>query len=402
MKKSLLILAAVFSYLMPIHATNNVAVNNVTIPQGGTGTISVALNNDKSYTAFSMKLTLPEGVTYTGVNKGTRMAEDHSVSGNGTTGVITCLSISNATFTGTSGTLFTITVSVSNEAVVGSSLGATLTEINFSTTSAEEPFDNVGFNIIVGEPDDGRIHFDENSETLPTYTAGESGDVSMVRSIKKDEWSTIVLPFTLTKTKAYAVFGEDVQLMEFTGFEVDYGDDDENVIPLGISIKVTAYTLSNQKPMKGGKPYLIKTSKDITNIEADNCTLVGTVTDVVKQDELETSGRMTGTFVKTTIPEDGLFLSGNKFYYSPGSTSVKAFRCWFDLDAVLDKETNFGSRINLVIEDSETTGISDAARLNNNGKTINENYYGLDGRKLTKQPTKKGVYVRGGKKIVIK
>ena len=45
---------------------------------------------------------------------------------------------------------------------------------------------------------------------------------------------------------------------------------------------------------------------------------------------------------------------------------------------------------------------SDAARLNNNGKTINENYYGLDGRKLTKQPTKKGVYVRGGKKIVIK
>jgi hypothetical protein len=190
--------------------------------------------------------------------------------------------------------------------------------------------------------------------------------------------------------------------MEFTGFEVDYGDDDENVIPLGISIKVTAYTLTNQKPMKGGKPYLIKTSKDITNIEADNCTLVGTVTDVVKQDELETSGRMTGTFVKTTIPEDGLFLSGNKFYYSPGSTSVKAFRCWFDLDAVLDKETNFGSRINLVIEDSETTGISDAARLNNNGKTINENYYGLDGRKLTKQPTKKGVYVRGGKKIVIK
>ena len=48
---------------------------------------------------------------------------------------------------------------------------------------------------------------------------------------------------------------------------------------------------------------------------------------------------MTGTLVKTTIPADGLFLSDNKFYYSAGKTNIKAFRCWFELDAVLDKST---------------------------------------------------------------
>ena len=40
----------------------------------------------------------------------------------------------------------------------------------------------------------------------------------------------------LTKANAAAVFGSDVQFAKFDGFEVDYGDDEENVIPLGITI----------------------------------------------------------------------------------------------------------------------------------------------------------------------
>ena len=56
--------------------------------------------------------------------------------------------------------------------------------------------------------------------------------------------------------------------------------------------------------------------------------------------------------------------------------------------------------------DDETTGISDASHLMDNGEWIMDNeagaWYDLSGRKLAGQPTKKGIYVRDGRKVVIR
>ena len=54
--------------------------------------------------------------------------------------------------------------------------------------------------------------------------------------------------------------------------------------------------------------------------------------------------------MKTTVPTDALFLSDNKFYYSVGKMAIKAFRGWFNLDAVLNKETDFGVKFNFFID----------------------------------------------------
>ena len=57
-------------------------------------------------------------------------------------------------------------------------------------------------------------------------------------------------------------------------------------------------------------------------------------------------------------------------------------------------------------DDDETTGISDASHLMDNGEWIMDNeagaWYDLSGRKFSGQPTKKGIYVRDGKKLMIK
>ena len=279
-------------------------------------------------------------------------------------------------------------------------LTAKFTGIAFTTTgqAVEVTLDDASFVITIGEPDDGRLHFDETSTKLPTYTAGDKGDVTLKRTIKADTWSTIVLPFTLTKAKAEKVFGNDVHLAEFSGFEVDYGDDEENVTPLGITINFATYTMSARKGMTGGKPFLIKTSKDISVIEADSCSLVNAVSDVSKTDktdetdEFKISGKFTGTFTKTTVPADGLFLNSNKFYYSTGKSDIKAFRGWFELGAVLNKETDFG--VKMVIDGLETKvegiGVKDAAG----------NVYDLNGRKVSK--AQKGVYIVNGKKVFVK
>ena len=157
--------------------------------------------------------------------------------------------------------------------------------------------------------------------------------------------------------------------------------------------------MTSKKGMTGGKPFLIKTGKDIDSFEADDVTLFDAVTDVAKADDYDTPGKLTGTLVKTTIPTDGLFLNGNQFWYSTGKSTAKAFRCWFELGAVLDKETDFSSRIFLHFDDSETTGISliPSPSLRGEGSM-----YTLDGRQIQRSTLRKGVYVRNGKKMIVK
>ena len=50
-------------------------------------------------------------------------------------------------------------------------------------------------------------------------------------------------------------------------------------------------------------------------------------------------------------------------------------------------------------EGSDNTTAIDAS-LNDNGKMTNDNYYSIDGVKLKGEPTKKGIYIRNGKKVV--
>lgn len=384
-------------------ASDNIVVKNVEVPQGGTATVEVELNNpDHSFTAFQMALQLPEGISGVLNDKGKLdivdgdRFDDHGLSSS----VIAdgfqfaCLSNTSAAIEGTAGVLFSFDVQAESSLQVGAELTAKFTGIAFTTTgqAVEVTLDDAPFVITIGEPDDGRLHFDEMSTKLPKFTAGDKADVTLKRTIKADTWSTIVLPFTLTKAKAEDVFGDDVQLAEFSGFEVDYGDNDEDVIPLGITINFATYTMSAKKGMTGGKPFLIKTSKDISVIEADQCSLVDAVSDVTKTDEFDTSGKFTGTFTTTTVPADGLFLNSNKFYYSTGKSNIKAFRGWFELGAVLNQETDFGVKmaINGLETKVEGIGVKDAAG----------NVYDLSGRKVGK--AQKGVLIVNGKKVLVK
>jgi len=406
MKKVLFSLVAA---LMSVSAawSDEFTVGNIEIPQGGTVELEIGLNNATSECAgFQFGLYLPDGLTVaTDTEDEFVFSEGSRMSGKGFTTQMSwktdhyqVLSYNGSvkTMDGTNGTVISITLEVDAGLAVGTVLNATLQECKMTNKDEESLLlnDLIDFTVTIGEPDDGRIHFNETATKLPTYTAGEKGDVSMVRSIKADTWSTIVLPFTLTKAKAETIFGSDVQLAEFSGFEVDYGDDDENVIPLSITINFSSYTMTARKGLTGGKPFLIKTSTDITDFTADDVTLFDAITDVTREDDAEeTSGKFTGSFTKTVVPADGLFIYNETFYYSTGKTAVKAFRGWFELGAVLDKETDFGVKMFIDGFETKVEGVSvrDAAG------TV----YDLSGRRVTR-PQKGGIYIVNGKKALIK
>ena len=389
---------------------NTFVVNPVEIPQGGSVKMEVGLNipgYENDCCGFQFMLFLPAGVTASGLEVTDRVPSGWTASMS-STGDYCQILVYNSDETrigDTTGTIARITLTAGEGWSQGDNGTAILKTCKITTSrgSSELLNDELSFNITIGEPDDGRIKFNEASTELPTYTAGEKADVTMTRTIKKDSWSTIVFPFNLTKANATAIFGSDVQFAKFSGFEVDYGDDEENITPLGITVKFESYTIPVRGNLSGGTPVLIKTSKDITEIKLDQVTLTDGVTDVSVADEYGTPGKFTATLVKTVVPEDGLFITGNKFWYSTGETNIKAFRGWFELGAVLDKDTDFGAKIGFFVDEQPTSvdgiGIDSNQHLNGAVYTVGGQLVGAD---VKMNQLKKGVYIKDGKKFVVK
>ena len=116
-----------------------------------------------------------------------------------------------------------------------------------------------------------------------------------------------------------------------------------------------------------------------------------------------------GTFAPEPIyasPATNLFLGAQNTLYWPSTDgyTIGAFRAYFALANGLTcgTPTSQVRAFSLGFGEEETTGISDATRLNNKEEIINNSWYTLDGVRLDGQPTKKGLYIHGGRKVVIK
>lgn len=378
-------------------AENAIYVQGGVFPIGSEILLPIKIKNTIQAQAATFYVTLQEGLAFaqdpsdeTSI-AGEAPYTDHTVMSNINTGMVALFSGKNVILPETF--LF---LHLDTEGMAPGEYSIKVNNINISNAdNATEVFvkdvDFVSTIVLT----DGLV-LDENAETLPV--SSYSGEVTVKRTIKKDKWNTIVLPFTLTKAQAESAFGTDVKLAEFSGFVTDYGDDPDNVVPLGITVNFTTYTLAARTPMRGGTPYLIKTSKDIEEFDvvlASETKFVN-VTDVSKADGDGTPGKFTGSLVKTVIPEEGLFIRDNKFYYSTGETALKGFRGWFELNAVLDKETDFGVKMFI---DGIPTGINDIDFTN-----TPEGVFTIDGKKMNNDVTKlpKGVYIIDGKKVAIK
>ena len=235
MKKTILTFCTLLAFAGGTLADDTFSVDNVTLPQNGEADVTVRFSLDEGSTCsgYTFWLQVPEELafvtyeknekTYITYTAGDCYDETPTITPNidGSYLKVGCLTANSDPLNQQNGVLVTFRLKVVGEVNVGDVLTGTLTN---GTISAENgSVHNVAdasFTITIDEPDDGRIHFDEASASLPTYTAGEKGDVTMKRSIRAGQWSTIVLPFTLTKAKAEAAFGSDVQLAEFSGFEV--------------------------------------------------------------------------------------------------------------------------------------------------------------------------------------
>jgi hypothetical protein len=115
--------------------------------------------------------------------------------------------------------------------------------------------------------------------------------------------------------------------------------------------------------------------------------------------------QFSGTFKPENIYTDlnyKLYLGAdNKLYYPKNENfQVKAFRAYFELLGSLVAGTPASQVKAFVLNfgDENTTGILEVSKQSDKS----DNWYSLDGIRLSKKPSKKGIYIHNGRKEVLK
>jgi hypothetical protein len=424
MKKILLPILMLLAMVGTSKAQGNaLTVANIDLPQNSVAELKVnfQFDADRTYTAYSFDLQLPDDLEFvtkkvteedseTGeeveievldFTKGSCHDGSHSVTANLSEGVLKVagLSLDSKPLKGTSGVLLTFVIKPKTSSLqVGKPYTGTISNILLvPVEGAKQNLTESNFTVTIGEPVELRTVLDENSTTPPT--AAEGVDVRVNRTINAGNWSTICLPFDMTETQVKTAFGNDVQLAEFKGWESKEFDNDDNTVRIEVSFKAIT-------SIKANIPCIIKISNNLTSFTVDDVDIDADdePSVIVGKMNRGTFGSFTGTYVPLTIDEESLFLNGNKFWYSTGSTKMKGFRAYFYFQDLLvdytDKTSNARVYFSVTDDGSDATKI-DARTMEpiETGKVYNmAGQYVGEGEDMNRLP--KGIYIVNGKKVI--
>lgn len=381
-------------------------ISNVEVKPGDKATFTATVNvGDKFVNGFKLEgLVFPEGISLSGkkalnVDKWTRregLAEDatndllfmhNKVDG---AYMVTMASPGFSIPTNTDFELFEIEISAAATTPYGKN---TITIPNGSFTFVDGdnyfPVGDVTFDINV--VDAYSITLDEESTEAPV--AAEGVNVTVKRTINANEWGTICLPFEMTEAQVKAAFGEGVELAEYQDFTTEYDENDE---PISLDVIFAPATA-----IEANYPYIIKVAEKVTEFKVENVNI--DPEDAIVETDNGKSGRQRqvyssfiGTYVAgTEMPyeagERSVFLSGGKFYYATSATKpLKGYRAYFWF--VDEIATVPASRISISF--NSTTGIKNVNQMNDG------EYYNLNGVRV--DTPSKGIYIKDGKKVVVK
>lgn len=229
------------------------------------------------------------------------------------------------------------------------------------------------------------ITLDEETDNA-IETEGKA-NVTLRRTLYDDGWNTLCLPFSLSEAQAKLAFGDGVELRELE------------------KVEGTTLIFKAVKGLTAGVPCLIRPSR----VAEDNTyTFSGVQTTVVTADSRAkdaVGGAISFTGIYSPVDVTGwadshneyvAFLgAGNKFFRALSGKPMKAFRAFF-----IVPETTSVAAVKAVI-DGTTTAIGE---LNVDGDKTGGRVYNLNGQCVgtSLDGLQPGIYIRHGKKIVVK
>ena len=171
------------------------------------------------------------------------------------------------------------------------------------------------------------------------------------------------------------------------------------------TIWVYVKKLSEGDVLHASMPYVYKPKEAVTDyvFTADNNLLKPMKTGVIaKTETMEDIYNFYATYDATTATAQDPFyyvnIDGGISLGNDGTVTVGAFRWIIRVESKFGGSTAYARKMTF-FDGEEATGVNEVIEV----KEVNDDsWYTLDGRKLDGKPTAKGIYVNGGKKVVIK
>ena len=235
--------------------------------------------------------------------------------------------------------------------------------------------------------------FNEEDDNSAVVKDGYQCDFTLTRTFRAGGYNTFAVPFAVSLDVLKDVLGAETVVKELTASSLD----NDNRLSM---------TFSDAPAIEAGKPYLVKVTEDVVNPTFKDV-IIRNVSTPVMTDYVNAIPAIGKTLVKGVADHEDdtqsvLFLSSaNKFKHptvvnQPDNEDsyLKGFRAYFQLHDGAIMARDFDSNLN-----DDPTGITNLTpALSQEGEV----WYDLNGRKLVGKPTAKGMYIRNGKKIIIK
>lgn len=254
---------------------------------------------------------------------------------------------------------------------------------------------------------------DDQSNTITATVAGHVAKVTINRSMKKNVWTTCVLPFSLNKHQVDAIFGNTYSIGNENGTQILYFDRVEN--------GKVYFVRHAYNTIVANKPFLIKPSKDVESIstaaatEYPYVTIEATKNENGKPDDWCTGNDYTWassySYGMTVQVGDGFISKDGLFKNFVGeSGKLKGFRGYLKR---LDTQAHAKPIMLQVVNSSnvdgdngETTGIEDLI-IDADGQLMpaNGKVYNINGQLVSEdansfQSLPSGIYIINGKKYI--
>ena len=209
------------------------------------------------------------------------------------------------------------------------------------------------------------------AENVDYEPVSEAGKVNLIRTIKADTWNTFVVPFQITNDELKAAFGDDVEVAEES--EVAHGD-----------LSTISFTKMETPAITPNKPVLLKTSTAGTAYTFEGRTIATALNDVVG-----TNFDFVGTYASGKIAAGDYFIGSDKLFLSDGSVNVAGTHAYLKAKAAGVKAELFIDGVATAIESIDAETAQPAGAI-----------YNVAGQRV--QKAQRGLYIMGGKKVVVK
>lgn len=229
------------------------------------------------------------------------------------------------------------------------------------------------------------ITLDENSESN-TIEAKTGVNVTLNRPMNVGRWNTFCVPFSIDATQVTSQFGEGTQIAEYS---VSKSKDE-----------VIAFATVQSNAIVAGKAYLVKPTKEAATegytFSNVNITALVPTKETVDNDAIDFRGIYNPTDITVGLPTKTFAagIVGNVVKKAVSDSKMKGFRAFFIIPEGTGAQSSYMLKI-----DGTVTSINS---INGADVVVNAPVYNLQGQRVDGNNLTPGIYVKAGKKFVVK